>query len=345
MRIIMMPAFSIEEIDAFVKDASQATLKRVLEWIERGAPLDAPNAGGVTALFAAAERNNINVIRSLLKAGASANKLSRTIDCSREGGSPLSAACERGDHPAIKVLLTKGADPRVLNGRFETAAHCLLRAWASTIKDQADGEKLILQSLDRLIVAGVPLDQLTKAGTSLLSIAVAQDMPTSVLSLLLDKGADPNRRLHGGCTVAHEAARWGNAPALRVLAAGTADTNAVDDCGRTPLFLASGYEVCSQLLGLGCDPNHVEVRGMGVLAYFVSEHRTTATTLLRASVPVQIPALLDAGADPTHKDYSGRTAINIAREGGLTGIEAFISARFAREAMKEMVPSPQSTPV
>jgi ankyrin repeat protein len=71
-----------------------------------------------------------------------------------------------------------------------------------------------------------------------------------IVRLLLDRGADPNRRQKGGYTPLHQAAARAHLKMVELLLERNADVNARTDDGRTPLTLArdNGHDAASELL-------------------------------------------------------------------------------------------------
>ena len=84
------------------------------------------------------------------------------------------------------------------------------------------------------------------------SAAAHRQMGTSleIVRLLLDRGADPNRRQKGGYTPLHQAAARAHLKMVELLLERKADVNARTDDGRTPLTLArdNGHDAASDLL-------------------------------------------------------------------------------------------------
>jgi ankyrin repeat protein len=105
--------------------------------VAAGAPLDAQDAQGRSALLLAVAGNHVSVARALLEAGASPNTQAANRDTpwllagalgraeiiavmlprkpdltirNRYGGNALIPACERGHVEAVKLLLTSGID-------------------------------------------------------------------------------------------------------------------------------------------------------------------------------------------------------------------------------------------
>ncbi len=122
---------------ALIEAAAAGRVDEVARLIQTGAPLDAQDAQGRSALLRAVAGDHVSVAKTLLDAGASPNTqaanrdtpwllagalgraeiiaamLPRRPDLSirnRYGGNALIPACERAHVEAVKLLLTSGID-------------------------------------------------------------------------------------------------------------------------------------------------------------------------------------------------------------------------------------------
>lgn len=122
---------------ALIEAAAAGRVDEVARLIQTGAPLDAQDAQGRSALLRAVTGDHVSVAKTLLDAGASPNTqaanrdtpwllagalgraeiiaamLPRRPDLSirnRYGGNALIPACERAHVEAVKLLLTSGID-------------------------------------------------------------------------------------------------------------------------------------------------------------------------------------------------------------------------------------------
>ena len=136
----------------------------------------------------------------------------------------------------------------------------------------------------------------------------AREGHTTVVQLLLEKGADVEARDNDERTALHWAAREGHTTVMQLLLEKGADVEAKDICGRTPLRWAaySGHAIVVQLLlEKGAD---VEARD--------DNGRTALRLAARAGHEVVVQLLLEKGADVEAKDNSGRTLLGWAAYGG-----------------------------
>ena len=84
-------------------------------FLDRGAPIDARNLDGSTALFKAAETGRLDIVKLLVERGANVDLPGRS------GVAPLSAASFMGSAPIVEFLIAKGADPNWIDGTQKAA--------------------------------------------------------------------------------------------------------------------------------------------------------------------------------------------------------------------------------
>jgi hypothetical protein len=82
--------------------------------LEQGAPLDARDLAGSTALYTAADNDRLAVVQQLLVKGADPNLPGRS------GVTPIAAAAFRDNDQAVALLLGRGADPKVADATGKT---------------------------------------------------------------------------------------------------------------------------------------------------------------------------------------------------------------------------------
>ena len=259
--------------------------------IEQGAPVNAAEADGTTALHWASYRDDVETAELLIRSGAD-------VDATNDlGATPLWVACENGSMAMVRTLLGAGANPNAALLLGETLLMVAARAGAPQVVEQ-------------LLASGADTSTTAARGQTALMWAVAQHH-TDVVDVLLDHGADvharsdvwtqvmavpPHGRLeynrdipHGGNTALMFAARVGDLASAKRLVAAGANVNDTDAWGVSASVLAahSGYaEVVEFLLDGGADPN-LATAGFAALheAVMRRDERMVTTLLAHGADP------------------------------------------------------------
>jgi ankyrin repeat protein len=198
-----------------------------------------------------------------------------TLD--RAGLTPLHYAANGGHIDAVNVLLARGADVEAERIGGFTALHDaivkkhrnvaqLLVSHGGKIHDEMSAAYVDKQTVQLLLDLGADVNKRDKRGMSPLDEAAFRGN-TDVLQLLLDHGADINGRDEGGSTPLHNAASMGEAGAVKLLLENGAEVDAKAKNGYTPLCRAiqsSQLKVAEVLLVNGADIN-VECNGTTLL--------------------------------------------------------------------------------
>ena len=178
--------------------------------LARGAPVDARNLAGSTALYFAAERGHAAIVQRLIDHGADVNLAGRS------GASPVAAAAYAGRDMVVRMLLAHGADGRKaddtgkppvvyaaaggqlgivkqllaldidVNARY--ANDLTLLMWAAG-PDEAVAEAQALEVVSYLLDAGARVDERDARGRTALMIAAEGNHP-AIAKALLAHGAD-----------------------------------------------------------------------------------------------------------------------------------------------------------
>lgn len=268
--------------------------------IRAGASSNIAAEDQTTALMSAVKGGHLEAAKLLIEEGAAVD--ARKAD----GTSPLMLACSRGFKDVTRLLLDNGATVNLPNEQGETALVCLMRAKLKThASDKAlpDGAQEILPMLLR---RGVDVNVLTMDGDTALSLATDPDYPHSDdARLLLEAGADPAltcRRREIAHLLLHTV-RFMNSAVLQSMLNAGLDPNRGDRNGVTALMVASGdgeVDKVKILLSGRANVDAVDCRG--------------ETALIRAcdavfANPETVKELLNAGADTNHEANNGKTAL------------------------------------
>lgn len=282
--------------------------------IESGANVNARADSGTTPLILAADWGNVAMVQLLLKHGADVNAKSKKA-------TPLTRAVLRGRLSVVKLLLERGADPD-LAGEYGRPIDMIdsIR-WDS--QDQHHDMFMLIVNSGASVVPTNGMNPLRRA---------LHRANLELLLLMIDKGAVVDafvvetigrRALRQvaeglanrgvkiftgegvGSTLLHGAVCGHDAEFFEWTAANTPDVNVANPQGKTPLHYAArcgNVDYGRRLLAKGADVNRVDAHGDTA----VEEARTRPFSRL----------LFDAGADPNHKDRSGRTPLMRAAHAG-----------------------------
>lgn len=292
-------------IDAVLADDAQA----VRAVLETAPDVNASEGDGATALHYAALRNDVEIVRLLLHAGADAKAQTRI-----GGLTPLYLAAGAGNAASIAELLKAGANPNAVNS--VNGATALMKSAAA---GDAESVNLLVSHGARVNARETGLDQ-----TALMFAAAANR--AAVIKILAAHGAD----LAATSRVTHIAPQKspdsdafpldadlilhanlpGGEKAAKAALAGRRASPTVSG-GMTALLLAArdGHqEAIAALLEAGANINQPSAgdRGAPLVMAIINGHFDTAKLLL------------DRGADP-----------NLANQDGLAPLYATIDAQYA----------------
>lgn len=179
--------------EQLLQAARAGSIEQVRDALKQGAPVNAQDAQGNSALLLATAGNHIEIARSLLLDGADANLKNAMNDSAyllagaqgrleilrmtisygadlksvnRYGGTALIPACERGHVESVRVLLAAGVAPDHVNRLGWT---CLLEAIVLS-----DGGPRHQDIVRQLIAAGANLNLADKDGVTPLAHALAR---------------------------------------------------------------------------------------------------------------------------------------------------------------------------
>lgn len=174
--------------ESLVDAAMIGKIDRVAALLAGGAPVDQPDEGGTTALYAAAVGGHTEVVRALLEAGADPNRQS----LGDSDGLPLCGAACWGHEETVQVLLDGGADAnRTESGEWSPLL------WASAGGHTGTVTQLLFHGADpNLAQRTTPLWLAANRGA------------VDIVRMLLRYGADPGAVGEDGGTALDAALAW-----------------------------------------------------------------------------------------------------------------------------------------
>ena len=252
---------------------------------------------GDTALLASVRRNNIELTKLLLSAGADP-----TLN-NHEGEAPIFLAASVGSASIIQALLDKGVDPNTL-----------------------ETEKLTVSMTNTLQVMGrnTPL------------VTAAQNGHMSAVKVLLAEGADVNHKGFLNKTPLLWASERGYTTVVELLLAEAADPNINDVEGLTPLMVAArsgNTPIVEMLLKRDADPNKIEVPdvpGSGGKS-FGNTGMTALIYAARGGHDEIVRQLIEAGSNVNAMSRRGETAMREASSHGYKDIVQLLKVSGAQE--------------
>lgn len=188
--------------DALLAAAAAGRAEEVAQLVRSGAPLEARDAQGRSALLRAVAENHLGVAKTLLEAGASPNTQAANRD------TPWLLAGALGRAEIIAAMLPHRPDLSIRN-RF--GGNALIPAC----------ERGHVEAVQVLLRSGIDLDHVNDLGwTCLLEIVILGDggpRHQQVAKLVLDAGADPNLADRNGETPMAHARQRGQQAVARLI--------------------------------------------------------------------------------------------------------------------------------
>ncbi len=256
--------------------------------VEAGADIRATTRlGEFTPMFMAAKNGNAAVVELLLRAGADARSTNTN------GTTPLMLAAASGDTDAMKALLDHGAE---VNAKDETNGQTALMFASALGRVQAVG---------LLARQGADLDAVTKV-TEIIKREYRYIEKQKDRSIRYEGAKNPP--VMGGMTALHFAAREGHFAVLRELVQGGANVNqvsAADDMSAlTSAIINGNFDMAKFLVDNEADPNLASKTGLGPLYATIDGKWAARTWYPPPSVAEEeihylhlLQALVDAGAN------------------------------------------------
>ena len=172
--------------------------------------------------------------------------------------------------------------------------------------------------VERALKAGASPDARNRLGETALVIALKKK-DLVIATKMLDARTDVNVAAVNGVTPLMAAAHAGLPEGVAILLARGADPAALDRLGKNAMTYAAGEghaAIVKQLLATGIDANAVYRNDLTALMWAAGYGRNDV-----------VKVLLDAGARAELKDNRGKTALDIAREGGYTQTAGLLEGR------------------
>lgn len=294
--------------------------------VSRGAKLNGAAHGGFVPLHVAAGLNRRAMADYLLQAGADPN-------AQDEIGTPLHAATIQGHAQIVKLLLEKGADPNARNRIGEAPLHKisyiyiyspshtelishLVRAGADLFIRDQNGVTTASRAVSRREEAALVLIENSErlrqdnADSREFADSLVLHNYMRALQILLSYGV----KLDDSAAIT--AARWGTLEMATFVIGRGAGVHAMDNEGRTPLFIAVwGHHVAliDWLIDRGANINGQDKNGVTPIMVAVSSSGGHAKNNGENDGEL-IRMLVKRGASLTMRDKSGRAPLDVAAE-------------------------------
>lgn len=316
-------------------------------WIDQGAEFRTtiveraprPADPKVAGLVAAVRTQNVNAVARLI-----ANDAQAVSARDANGSTLLHHAIGYGSLDTVKLLLDAGADVNAANRRRSTPLH-----WA--LHDEA--------KVRLLLSRGAAINTKQVEGRTPLYIAASMGNAASLVTLLLENGANPSLATANGMTPLMAASVRGDVAVIKQLVNNGVDVNIRNGAGETALMFGAtngSPEVVGFLLDHGADATIKSKRSETALGNAgTSGNEETVRMLLAHGAEVNtrnvrgysplmlaassdaIPAgavklLLDAGADRSFVGDYDEKAIDFASKRGDTEVARLLGAAPARPA-------------
>jgi ankyrin repeat protein len=271
--------------------AKYGQLKLVVHLLRMGVNPDLVNDSQLTALHVAATNNHVHVVETLIERTNNLNPLDSN------GNTPLMLAVKSGYVGMSDVLLRAMARPDLPDQEGNTVLHIAMRSNNNYLKNQIVYHPNIINLPCLFFIQN-------KQGQTGLHYAACQGM-LEIISWLIKQTQVKdwlNMADNQGLTPCHFSAEYDEAPVLTTLLSASANPNAEDCKGNTPIFVAKAR--CIPLLKQhGADLKHKNKDGNNCLLAAIRNGRY-GDDLLRA--------YLDAGVNPEETDSNGVSAAMLA---------------------------------
>uniref|UniRef100_A0A7N8Y801 Ankyrin 1, erythrocytic a n=1 Tax=Mastacembelus armatus TaxID=205130 RepID=A0A7N8Y801_9TELE len=280
--------------------------------LKHSASLEAVTESGLTPLHVASFMGHLNIVKILLQKGASPSASNVKVE------TPLHMASRAGHHEVAEFLLQNGAPVDAKAKDDQTPLHCAARMGHKELV------KLLLEhkaNPNSTTTAGhTPLHIAAREGhvqtvRILLDMEAQLQIPSRVsqfLSLLLERGANPNAAGKNGLTPLHVAVHHNNLDVVNLLVSKGGSPHSAARNGYTALHIASKQnqvEVANSLLQYGASANAESLQGVTPLHLASQEGR-----------PDMVSLLISKQANVNLGNKSGLTPLHLVAQEGHVGI-------------------------
>jgi len=269
--------------------------------VEAKGEVDHQMYNGVTPLYKACEKGNFDIVKILVEDGG--------VDIDKpknDGVSPLFTACQMGHLNIIKFLAGKGAD--VNKAKNDGVVPIYMAA-----------EYRNVDIVEYLISAGADLTRASMAGLTPLHAACIQHVAATV-RVLCDAGAPLEMRDRGMFTPICNASEWGRSDIVSLLLEKGADPNASGWNGNIGLHIAA-WKGREEVVDVFLRDTRVDVNTKNSYG-FTALHLAA----LAESYSI-VQKLLQHGADVNSQDNDGSTPLHFAIDSGNEGIARLLYER------------------
>ena len=271
-----------------------------------------------TALYSAALFGSSKVVKALLESpNINVNRLTRDQ-------TPLFLAAAATDIDSMRLLLEKGADPRILSKTLSKYGDVGARSWQTakkfsplnafacsssskfTDRSNRDARVASMETGLRLLVdAGCDVNAIDATDNTALSYVVCSDISDqyqqewqNAIRFLLNNGASATKELQDGSNLLH-VYRGRNPEIIKLLISYGAKVNSARSSdGKTPLLASRNH----LLLDHGADCNIADADSNTILHSIAQDYHVDEEALRR---------FIGAGADLTVPDLDGNTPLHL----------------------------------
>jgi ankyrin repeat protein len=272
-------------------------MKSTLVLILMGLIPSAQQPDATERFYQAIRNDNLVTLRMLVKEFGTHSK-----DAS--GQSPLMIAAAFGSPEALQLLITSGADVKVVSGSGLTALHMAAR----------DPKKVRL-----LLDHGADIDVKSRLGKTPLLVAASMNDNAETVRMLLDKGAAINLADNTGVTPLIAAASVDDASVVKLLLARGAAINANASIGQaSTALMAAAYggnlELVKLLLSRGAESDAISADSAGTVRNgpVQAGNLTALHSAVSSGNADVVRMLLDSGVKVDAPDVRGMTPLMFA---------------------------------